>query len=802
MNNQEALEKVKKTDIVSEFQTSFLEYAMSVIVSRALPDVRDGLKPVQRRIIYTMFSAGITYKNTFKKSAKIIGEVMGKYHPHGDSSIYEAMVRMAQVFSTRYPLVLGQGNFGSIDGDNPAAMRYTEAKLNKITDEMVKDLEKKSVDFSYNYDDSELEPDYLPAGLPNLLLNGSIGIAVGMATSIPPHNLTELIGGIHLLLSNPEVTVTDLLKVVKGPDFPTGAQIKINSNMIQGYSTGSGSVVVRAKADIKGTEIIISEIPYNLNKTNLLVKIANLVKENVINGIKDLRDESNYKGVRIVIEVNKSASPKVILNRLFKLTPLQNSFNLNFIALDKGRPQRFNLKQLLEKFIEHRISVIKRRTKFDIGKFERRLHILGGLIVALQHIGKVVKIISGAKTNQEAQILLSKEFGITKEQAQAILDMKLARLTALEQDKLRQESDDITKKLVIWKDLLKSETEQKRIVREELEIIRKKYPSKRRTEITTESLDISEENLIEKEEILIIQTSNDYVKRVPTSSFKTQHRGGVGITGLSKKRDALKSVINCSTHDQLLLFSNKGKVYKLKAYEIISRGRTVQGIPLINLIQVGTDERIESIIVCNQATINDYYFLFATKNGLVKKTKASDFLKIRNSGFIAIKLKTGDSLLKVEKVAEQDKIMLASSKGFVNCFAINTLPTRGRNTSGLRGIRLVNDTLASVAIIEDNKGELMFVTEQGYGKKTLISNFKCNKRALKGLKGIKFKSPNDNLRTILYLNKNEDIIVATKNGKIIRMSTENIPILNRITMGVKLINLNKTTVKEALVVKN
>ena len=740
MDNQNQDHRIRNVDLTKTMRSSFLDYAMSVIVSRALPDVRDGLKPVQRRILYGMNELGVFPDKPYKKSARIVGEVMGKFHPHGDSSIYEAMAHMAQDFSYRYMLVDGHGNFGSIDGDRPAAMRYTEARMSKIAMEMLRDINKDTIDWQRNYDDNENEPVVLPARVPALLVNGVSGIAVGMTTNIPPHNLSEIISGLHMLMENPDVSVKELMTAITGPDFPTGGIIMGRSGILRAYKTGKGNIVVRAKTSIdtekSGRErIIISEIPYMVNKAELVKKIADLARDKVVDGITGIQDESDQKGLRITIDIRRDASASVVLNNLFKQTQLQSNFGVNMVAIVDGSPHVLNLKQILQYYLAHQENIITRRTKYDLKKAEARAHIIEGLRIALDHIDEIIKIIRGSKNSDIAKEQLITRFGLDDRQAQAILDMRLVRLTGLERDKLEEEYRDLLEKIDDYKDILAKPERVDQIIFNELLDIQKRFGDERRTEISdSEIISIDDEDLIEKQNVLLTLTHNGYIKRMPADEFKVQNRGGRGIRGMGVQNDDfINHLIYVNTHDCLLFFTNKGKVYSKKSYEIPEYGRAAKGLPIINLVQLEKGEKVQAVVKIATNDTNKY-LMFVTKYGIVKRISISEFTNIRRSGLIALNLRENDELSNVLLTDGSQNILIGTRLGYAVIFNENEVRTMGRVASGVRGIKLrANDYVVGSSIVDDHS-EVLVISEKGYGKRTLASEYPIKSRGCMGVK--------------------------------------------------------------------
>lgn len=791
-------DKVDDINISSEMRESFLNYAMSVIVSRALPDVRDGLKPVQRRILYGMSELNMAPGGAYKKSARLVGDVMGKYHPHGDSSIYEAMVRMAQEFSFRYTLVNGHGNFGSVDGDEAAAMRYTEARMEKITAEMLRDINKDTIDFKDNYDGSEKEPVVLPSRIPNLLVNGATGIAVGMATNIPPHNLSEVVDGIIHLIKNPDAEIEDLMEFVQGPDFPTGGEILGLSGLHDAYTTGRGSVMMRSKTEFQRhangkTSIIVTEIPYQVNKSRLIEKIAELAKEKRIDGITDLRDESNRKGIRIVIELRKDVNEEVILNNLYKYTPLQTSFGFNMIALVNGQPQKLNLKDALRHYITHQIEVIVRRAKFDLDKAQARLHIVEGLLVAMNHIDEIIQLIKSAKDEEQALQQLMERYELSEIQAKAILDMRLRRLTSLEVEKLQTEQQELVTTIGQLESLLASPEEQDKVLIQEISDLKDKFGDKRRTMInTTDLLDIEDEALIPVEDVIVTITNKGYIKRLTVDTYRAQHRGGRGLTGQKTyEDDFVEHVIYTSTHDTMLFFTNVGKVYRMKAYQIPTGARTSKGLPIVNVLEFGENETLATVLRVKDFTEGNFLF-FATKKGLVKRTDITLYANIRSNGLIAIQLRDGDELLRVRETDGNQDILLGASNGKAIRFHETGARAMGRSTSGVRGMSLgPNDELIGLTVINKERNLILAVTEYGYGKKTIDEAYRRQTRGGKGVKTLQVTDKNGPLVALRSVNNELDLLVVTDKGMVIRMAIDQISETGRATQGVRLIRLQE-----------
>lgn len=785
-------------NLTSEMKTSFIDYAMSVIVARALPDVRDGLKPVHRRILYGMNELGVTPDKPHKKSARITGDVMGKYHPHGDSSIYEAMVRMAQWWSYRHMLVDGHGNFGSMDGDGPAAQRYTEARMSKISLEMLRDINKNTVDFADNYDSSEREPLVLPSRFPNLLVNGATGIAVGMATNIPPHNLGETIDAVKLIMDKPDVTTRDLMEVLPGPDFPTGALVMGRSGIHRAYETGKGSIVLRARTEIEETNsgrerIVVTEFPYMVNKTKVHEHIVRLVQEKRIDGITAVRDESNREGVRFIIEVKRDASAHVILNNLFKLTQMQTNFSFNMLAIQNGVPKILSLREILLAYIEHQKEVVTRRTIFDKEKAEARAHILAGLLIALDHIDEVIRIIRNSETDAEAQAELMSQYELSERQSQAILDMRLRRLTGLERDKIQSEYDDLMKLIADLTDILAKPERVVAIIKEELEEVKRKFSDKRRTELMVgEVLSLEDEDLIEEADVLITLSNKGYIKRLNQDEFTAQKRGGRGVQGTGvKDDDFVRELVSTSTHERLLFFTNKGRVYRLKGYEIPEYGRTAKGLPIVNLLKLDEGETIQTIINV-QAEHNDHsYLFFTTRYGVVKRTSVTEFANIRQNGLKALNLKDEDELINVFLTDGQTDIIIGTKMGYAVRFNENQVRNMGRAATGVRGVNLrPDDHVVGASVISDNQ-EVLVITEKGYGKRTLASEYATKGRGGKGMKTANITEKNGPLAGLMAVNGDEDLMIITNKGVIIRTNVANISQTGRATLGVKVMRLDK-----------
>ena len=787
-------------NLTSEMKTSFIDYAMSVIVSRALPDVRDGLKPVQRRILYGMNELGVTPDKPHKKSARITGDVMGKYHPHGDSSIYEAMVRMAQWWSYRYMLVDGHGNFGSMDGDGAAAQRYTEARMSKIALEMLRDLNKNTVDFQDNYDGSEREPIVLPSRIPNLLVNGATGIAVGMATNIPPHNLAETIDAVELMMDNPEVTTRELMEVLPGPDFPTGGLVMGKSGIHRAYETGKGSIVLRSRTEIETTKsgrerIVVTEFPYMVNKTKVHEHIVRLAQEKRIEGITAVRDESSREGVRFIIEVRRDASANVILNNLFKLTQLQTNFSFNMLAIEKGVPKILSLRQILADYIAHQQEVVVRRTQFDKDKAEARAHILEGLLIALDHLDEVITIIRNSQTDAEAQAELMARFELTERQSQAILDMRLRRLTGLERDKIQNEYNDLLALIADLADILAKPERVIAIIKEELDESKRKFADARRTELMVgEVVSLEDEDLIEEEDVVITLSSKGYIKRLAQDEFRSQKRGGRGVQGTGvNDDDFVRDIVSTSTHDHLYFMTNKGRVYRLKGYEIPEYGRTAKGLPIVNLLKLDEGETIQTVINAKSDEGSDNnHLVFVTRQGLVKRTKEAEFKNIRQNGLIALKLREGDELINVFLTTGNEEIIIGTKFGYSVRFKEDTIRSMSRMAAGVKGVTLRDgdQVVGAAAITEDQ--EVFIVTEKGYGKRTSATEYPTKGRGGKGIKTANITDKNGNLAGIVTVSGDEDIMVITDTGVIIRTAVANISQTGRATQGVKVMRLDDT----------
>lgn len=787
--------QIREVNISQEMRASFLDYAMSVIVSRALPDVRDGLKPVHRRILYAMNDLGMGSDKPYKKSARIVGEVIGKYHPHGDSAVYETMVRMAQDFSYRYMLIDGHGNFGSVDGDAAAAMRYTEARMSKVSMELLRDINKDTIDYQDNYDGSEREPIVLPARFPNLLVNGSAGIAVGMATNIPPHQLGEVIDGVLAVSQDPDITIAELMEIIPGPDFPTAGQILGRSGIRKAYETGKGSIIVRAKVEIEEQSngkqtILVHELPYQVNKAKLIEKIAELARDKKIDGITDLRDESDRSGMRIVIEVRRDANANVLLNNLYKQTSLQTSFGINTLALVDGQPKVLNLKQCLQYYLDHQVVVIRRRTEFELRKAEARAHILEGLKIALDNLDAVIALIRGSQTTDIAREGLMTQFSLSEKQAQAILDMRLQRLTGLEREKIEAEYQSLLALIAELKAILADEEKVLEIIREELIEVKERFNDGRRTEIVSGGAEIIEdEDLIPRQDIVISLTHNGYIKRLPVSTYKSQRRGGRGIQGMNTNEDDfVEHLLTTSTHDTILFFTNKGKVYRTKGYEIPEYGRTAKGIPIINLLEVDKGEWVNAIIRVDEF-VDDWYLFFTTKQGISKRTPLSSFENIRNSGLIALNLREEDELISVKLTDGKRDMVIGTKKGMLIRFNENDVRSMGRTATGVKGITLDSeDEVIGMEILEE-QSDVLIITKNGYGKRTPIEEYRVQTRGGKGLRTCNITDKNGDVVALKCVSQEEDIMLITVSGVLIRVSVSDISQMGRNTQGVKVIRL-------------
>ena len=788
------MDRLENSNIVSEMEKSFLEYSMSVIISRAIPDLRDGMKPVHRRILYTMLESGFTPDKGYVKCAKTVGAVIGNYHPHGDTAVYDAMVRMAQDFSYRHPLIDGHGNFGAIDGSTAAAYRYTESRISKIAMELLRDIYKDTVDFEDNFDASRKEPVVLPSRFPNILVNGTMGIAVGMATNIPPHNLGEIIDGCVAYIDNKEIDVLGLMEYIKGPDFPTGGSILGNSGIKKAYETGKGTVTIRGKVDTiekkDRYELVITEVPYQVNTSALITKIAELVRDKVIDGISDLREETSFKdGMRIVIELKRDANPNVVLNNLYKHTPLQTSFGINMLMLCQGKPQTLGLKEIISNYIDFQKEVVYRRTKFDLDKAEKREHILQGLKIALDNIDEVIKIIKNAKTDQIAKEQLSEKFGLDDVQTEAILEMRLRKLTGLEKEKILEELEELLKLIAYLKDVLSSEEKILQVIKEELLEIRDKYTTPRQTNIDMSAIDyIEDESLIPVDDVVITLTNKGYIKRMNSENYRTQNRGGVGIKGMStNEEDFVEKMLSMTTHDYILFFTNLGKVYRMKGYEIPLFSRQSKGIPIINLLPLDKDETVRAMLKVEKEDESNY-IVFCTQTGLVKRTKIEEFDKIRANGKLAITLKEDDELISVKKTLGNNQILIASSNGRMIRFDENEIRVMGRSAAGVKGIDVGDGIAVGCEVANDNQNVLV-VTENGYGKKTVIEEYRMAHRGSKGVKALNITEKNGNIVSFKIVNGDEDLMIITTTGIIIRLNLEQISNTGRVAQGVKLINL-------------
>lgn len=798
MAEQDMPNRITDVNLTSQMKNSFLDYAMSVIVSRALPDVRDGLKPVQRRILYGMNELGVTPDKPYKKSARIVGDVMGKFHPHGDSSIYEGLVRMAQDFSYRYMLVDGHGNFGSVDGDGAAAMRYTEAKMSKIAVEMLRDINKNTVDFHDNYDGTEKEPDVLPARFPNLLVNGASGIAVGMATNIPTHNLGEVINGLHMLMNNPDITTEGLMKAIPGPDFPTGGVVMGKSGIRKAYETGRGTIIVRAKVDIEEQKngkqrIIVNEIPYMVNKAKLIERIAELARNKDIDGITDVNDETDRDGMRIVIDVRRDASAEVILNNLYKMTLMQTTFNFNMLAIVNGAPKILSLKQILQYYLEHQESVVRRRTEFELKKAQNRAHIVAGLRIALDHIDEIINIIRNSQTSEVAKNELMNNYGLSDRQAQAILDMRLVRLTGLEREKIEDEYQKLMAAIADYKDILAHRERINQIIYDELMEIQKRFGDERRTELQVGDItNIEDEDLIEEEDIIVALTHNGYIKRLPVDEFKSQHRGGRGVKGMGvHKDDFIEQLISSSTHDMLLFFTNSGKVYSMKGYEVPEYGRAAQGIPIINLLGINNKEKISAVInVSHETNDDDKYLFFTTKLGTVKRTAVTEFKNIRSNGLKALNLHENDELIDVEVISEDQPMIIGTHNGYALSFKSSVVRSMGRSAAGVRGIRLRDEDYVIGAAPLNSDSKVLVISENGFGKQTPASEYPIKGRGGLGVKTVNVTAKNGPLVGLTTVDGDEDIMLVTDQGVIIRFGIESVSQTGRSAVGVHLIKMD------------
>ena len=800
-------ETFESTDLVQTMRKSFLEYSMSVIVSRALPDVRDGLKPVHRRILYGMSELGVTPDKPHKKSARIVGDVMGKYHPHGDSAIYDAMVRMAQDFSYRYPLIDGHGNFGSVDGDGAAAMRYTEARMSKIALEMLRDINKDTINFRDNYDSTEREPEVLPARIPNLLVNGATGIAVGMATNIPPHNLAEVISALHLLMKNPDVTTTELMEALPGPDFPTGGIVLGKSGIRRAYETGRGSITVRGRVQIEelknGKErIIITELPYMVNKARLVERIAQLHHEKKIEGITYLNDESDRVGMRVVIEVRRDVSASVVLNNLYKLTPLQSNFGFNMLAIVNQEPKVLSLKEILRHYLDHQEEVVRRRSLFDKKKAEDRAHILEGLQIALDHIDAIVAILRSSASGDIAKDRFMNEYGLSDKQAQAILDMRMVRLTGLEREKIDAEYNELQATIQYLEKVLASEELRYEIIEQELLEIQQRFDNPRRTELLVgEALSLEDEDLIEQEDVVITLTKNGYIKRLANTEFKAQRRGGRGVQGMSvHDDDYVENMISCSTHDSLLFFTNTGKVYQAKGYEIPEYSRTAKGLPVINLLNIDSAEKIQAIISVPESDESERYLFFTTLRGTVKRVRLSEFKNIRTNGLRAIQLREDDELIRVVVTSGNDGIILGTYHGNAVSFHEDKVRAMGRTASGVRGVSLrEGDYVIGMDILTPDR-EVLVVSEKGYGKRTAASEYALKGRGVKGVRTLRITEKNGPLVCLRTITGDEDLLIMTNKGVIIRFHAEDVSQTGRGALGVRMMRLDQDAIVSSLAI--
>ncbi|MBP3427988.1 MAG: DNA gyrase subunit A [Clostridia bacterium] len=775
---------------------SFISYAMAVIITRALPDVRDGLKPVHRRILYAMHELGVTPDKPFRKCARIVGDVLGKYHPHGDSSVYGALVRLAQDFATRYPLVEGQGNFGSVDGDGAAAMRYTEARMSRINLEMLADIDKETVDFSPNFDETLMQPNVMPCRYPNLLVNGSSGIAVGMATNIPPHNLGEVIDGVVRLIDNPDVTVQELMEVIKGPDFPTGAQILGRRGVYDTYTTGRGKIVVRAKTDIEPMpnnrqRIVVTEIPYMVNKAQLVAKIAELVHDKRVEGISDIRDESDREGMRIVIELKRDVNAQIVLNYLYKHTQLQDSFGAIMLALVDGEPKVLTLKEMLHHYLEHQKDVIVRRTRYDLDKAEARAHILEGLLIALDNIDEIVRIIRGSANTAEAKAQLMERFGLSDKQAQAILDMRLARLTGLERERLQEEYAELQKTIAYLRAVLQDEKMVLAIIREEILAVKSKYADERRTQFSVMDGEIDPEDLIQEDSVVLTLTHYGYIKRIPRATYRSQNRGGKGVMGMTtREEDYCEKLLVTSTHEEIMFFTNRGRVYSLKGYEIPEAGRMARGTAIVNLLQLDGGEKVTAMIPLPRERETGY-LVMATKNGLIKKTSSEEFANLRKSGLIAIALREDDELIAVELTRGGSELIMATRMGHAIRFSEDDIRAMGRNSMGVRSFDLEQeDEVIAVAKVVEGK-QVLAITQNGYGKRTDLSEFRCQSRGGKGVMAMRLTERTGLLAAQLLVSEDDDIMLITDDGTIIRMPVSGISVIGRVAQGVRVMRVEE-----------
>ncbi|MEI3530588.1 MAG: DNA gyrase subunit A [Bacilli bacterium] len=801
------MDKLRDSNIVKEMQDSFLEYSMSVIISRAIPDLRDGLKPVHRRILYTMLESGFTPDKAYVKCAKTVGAVIGNYHPHGDVAVYDAMVRMAQDFSYRHTLIDGHGNFGAIDGSTAAAYRYTESRISKIAMELLRDINKNTVDFEDNFDASRKEPSVLPSRFPNILVNGTMGIAVGMATNIPPHNLGEVIDGCIAYIDNKDIDTIGLMEYIKGPDFPTGGSILGNSGIKKAYETGKGTISIRGKVDINEKkdryELVITEVPYQVNTSALITRIAELVRDKIIDGISDLREETSFKdGMKIVIELKRDANPNVVLNNLYKHTQLQSSYGINMLMLYQGKPQIMGLKEVISNYIDFQKEVIYRRTQFELDKAQKRAHILNGLKIALDNIDEVIKIIKEAKSDAVAKEQLSSRFSLDDIQTEAILEMRLRKLTGLEKEKILEELENLLKLIESLKDILSSEEKILQVIKNELIEIKEKYANPRKTIIDMSAIDyIEDESLIPVEDIVITLTNKGYIKRITSETYKTQNRGGVGIKGMTtNEEDFVENIVSLTTHDYLMFFTNKGKAYRVKGYEIPSFSRQSKGLPIVNLLPLDKDEIVKAMLKVSQTDKNQF-IVFCTQNGLIKRTSINEFDSIRVNGKIAITLKENDELISVKKTNGQNEILIASSNGRMIRFNENEIRVMGRTAAGVRGIDVGEGYCVGCEIGESNQ-EILVVTEKGYGKKTSIDEYRMTHRGSKGVKALNITDKNGNIVAFKTISGDEDLMIVTNSGIIIRISSEQVSKTGRVAQGVKLMNLkNEQKVSTVAIIK-
>ena len=792
--NTTDLERIRPIDLEQEMKKSFISYAMAVIITRALPDVRDGLKPVHRRILYAMHELGVTPDKPFRKCARIVGDVLGKYHPHGDSSVYGALVRLAQDFATRYPLVEGQGNFGSVDGDGAAAMRYTEARMSKMNMQMLADIDKETVDFAPNFDETLMQPCVLPSRFPNLLVNGSSGIAVGMATNIPPHNLGEVIDGVVKLIDKPDATSQELMECIKGPDFPTGGLILGRRGIYDTYTTGRGRIIVRAKTDIEPMpnnrqRIVVTEIPYMVNKAALVAKIAELVHDKRLDGISDIRDESDREGMRIVIELKRDVNAAVVLNYLYKHTQMQDVFGAIMLALVDGEPKVLTLREMLYYYLEHQKNVITRRTRYDLDKAEARAHILEGLLIALDNIDEIVRIIRGSANTGEAKVQLMERFALSDKQAQAILDMRLARLTGLERERLQEEYAELEKTIAYLRAVLADEKLVLGIIREEILAIKEKYADERRTEITAMDGEIDPEDLIQEDSVVVTLTHFGYVKRIPRTTYRSQNRGGKGVMGMTtREEDYAERLLVTSTHAEIMFFTNKGRVYSLKGYEIPEAGRTARGTAIVNLLQLDGGEKVTAMIPLPKER-EEGYLVMATRNGLIKKTGSDEFANLRKMGLIAIALREDDELIGVELTQGDSELMLATRMGQAIRFSESDVRPMGRNSMGVRSIDLAEgDEVIDVAKVEEGK-QVLAITQNGYGKRTDISEFRAQSRGGKGILAMRLTEKTGLMAAQLLVSEHEDVMLITDNGTIIRMPVDDISVIGRVSQGVRVMRV-------------